>query len=313
MISVGIDLGGTRIKLGILSSGKVIASKFLNTSPLHGLKGKLSILEKEIKKLLTEYRYNIQQCAALAFAFPGIVDSVNKKILSTNEKYDDAVNIDLNKWCRTSFNLPFIIENDANSALLGECFYGSAKGYNNVVLMILGTGIGTAAVINGKLLHGKHFQAGCLGGHLTVEVNGNKCTCGNYGCVEAEGGSLVVSRMVKNSPEFLESAFVGEKVIDFKTVVSLKKESDKLAGEIFNKLIDIWSAGLVNLIHAYDPEAIVLSGGIMNSSDEVFPPLKEKVLNNAWIPWGKPKFILAENPNLSVLLGLDYLTRNIAE
>ncbi len=99
MISIGVDLGGKRIKLGILKNDKITASKLLYTSPLRRLKGILPILEEEIQKLLNE------KCKALAFAFPGIIDSVNKKNLTTNENMMIAINIDLADWHRNNFNI----------------------------------------------------------------------------------------------------------------------------------------------------------------------------------------------------------------
>lgn len=313
MITIGIDLGGTQIKLGLMQNGQILAFKFINTNPSHKTEEKLIVIEKEIIKLLNNKDIQIKQCAAVAFAFPGIVDPFNKTVISTNKKYDDAVNVDLNSWCHRAFNLPFIFENDANCALLGECYYGSAKGSENAVLMILGTGIGTAAIINGELLRGKHFQAGCLGGHLTIQLNGNKCTCGNLGCVEAEGSSWAIPHLVKKGSKFINSSFTSEELIDFKTVLSLKEAGDELATKIFNSLINVWSAGIVNLIHAYDPETVVLSGGIMNSYEKVLPLIKEKVLAHAWLPWGKPEFVVASKPDHSVLLGLDYLARKTVE
>ena len=86
---------------------------------------------------------------------------------------------------KQNWNVDFFIDNDARLAAVGEWKYGAGKDTDNLVVMTIGTGIGTSVIMNGKLLRGKHFQAGCLGGHFSVKYNGSMCTCGNSGCVEA--------------------------------------------------------------------------------------------------------------------------------
>jgi glucokinase len=124
------------------------------------------------------------------------VDSVNKKVLTINDKYGDVISLDLEKWAFEHFGVPLEIENDTRAALLGEWKFGNGRGYNDVVLMTLGTGIGTSAVIEGKILRGRHFQAGILGGHFIVNPKGKLCNCGNVGCAEAEASTWNLEEIV---------------------------------------------------------------------------------------------------------------------
>src|SRR5262249_54775897 len=125
-------------------------------------------------------------CDGLAIGFPCIVNTSTNRVLSALKKYEDATDIDLSAWCRDRLGLDLRIENDARLALLGEHYAGAGRGENSLVMMTLGTGIGTAAIIENRLLRGPHFHAGCLGGHLTVNHHGRLCECGNIGCAESE-------------------------------------------------------------------------------------------------------------------------------
>src|SRR5690349_19458598 len=120
--------------------------------------------------------------------------------------------------------------------------------------MTIGTGVGSSAVIEGKLLRGKHFQAGCLGGHFTINVKGQLCNCGNYGCVEVEASTWNIERIAKASGEFRESVLSKESKVDFESIFRCAAGNDSLAEKLRERCIDVWSACAVNLIHAYDPE-----------------------------------------------------------
>jgi len=144
-------------------------------------------------------------------------------VISINEKFNDAIGYDFTKWAANKFNSPIVLENDARASLIGEWHFGSAKKFDNVVMITLGTGIGGSAVINGKVLRGKHFQAGCLIGHFTIDLNGKSCTCGNIGCVESIsiGSQWALSQYVKEDESYENSSFINESIIDFQTLFRL--------------------------------------------------------------------------------------------
>ena len=177
-------------------------------------------------------------------------------------------------------------------------------------MMSIGTGIGSAVLIDGQLLKGKHFQAGNLGGHFTVNHKGATCTCGNIGCVEAEASTWRLPSLLKEHPEFDQSAMKNEKVLDFKALFYFAGNGDQVAKEVLEHCLSVWSAGVISLIHAFDPELIILSGGIMKSVSVFLPLLQEKVNQLAWTPWGKVKLIEARYPDSAALYGADYLIRS---
>lgn len=309
MIVVAIDLGGTIIKIGIVKGGKILSSATLPSNANKGLSYSLKTIEEIVKQLLKEKGINKNAIEGVGIGFPGLVDSIKKQVISTNNKYNDANKIDFIKWAAESFDAPVFIENDARVALLGEWQYGAGKGIDNLVMMTLGTGVGSASIIEGELLIGKHFQAGCLGGHFTINVKGTPCSCGNIGCVEAEASTWRLSEIITSNPTYDQSAIAG-KVLDFEHIFKYAQQGDELSIEVRNKCIDVWGAGVVNLIHAYDPEAVIFGGGIMQSADVIVPIIKKKVNKQAWTPSAEVKIIPSQIPTKSALLGAYYLVEN---
>ncbi|MBL1220784.1 ROK family protein [Chryseobacterium sp. L7] len=304
---IAIDMGGTRIKIGIVKDSTILASSSISADSGNGLKNKLPYIEKAVRDLLNQQELSCEDIAGLGIASPGIIDSHEKKVLSIDKKFGDAPGIDLQKWCRQAFNLPFTIENDARAALLGEWKYGKAKNYDNAVLMSLGTGVGSAAVMEGKLLRGKHFTAGILGGHFVINYKGEICNCGNKGCVETEASTWKLTSIAKDNNSFLDSKMASLSSIDYEAVFKWAEEGDSVAEEIRDQSLQAWSACAINLIHAYDPEILVLTGGIMASSSHIIPYIRQKIEQHAWTPWGKVNIEEAAFPGSAALYGMSYL------
>ena len=274
-----------------------------------GLKNQLPELENAINQLLQSNFISKDDVLGIGFSFAGLVDSSANRILSTNQKYDDGPETDLVGWAKSNWNCPLFAENDARMALLGEWQFGAGKNSSDMVMVTLGTGIGSAVLIDGNLLKGKHFQAGNLGGHFTVNHKGSVCTCGNIGCVEAEASTWRLPSLLKEHPKFESSSISGESLLDFKALFHHAKNNDKVACEVLEHCLSAWAAGMITMIHAFDPEIIVLSGGLMRSASVIMPALQQKVNNLAWTPWGKVKLVAAEYPDSAALYGADYLVR----
>jgi glucokinase len=280
---IGIDLGGTRIKIGLVGDNKMIQSRII-AADSEGLLNNLGPIGDEINSLIREFsEYNV---AGIGLGFPGLVDPVSKRILSTNKKFDDAPRVDLSNWVKRNWNVPFCLDNDARMAALGEWKHGAAADTDNFVSITIGTGVGTAVMMEGKLLRGKHFQAGILGGHISVDYHGRNCTCGSVGCLEAYASTWSIKERIIQHPGYRESLLSSMKVLDFQTLFAVAKQRDALALEFRQDCLDAWTAGIVNLVHAYDPDAVVIGGGVMNNHEEILPYVSEKVNRLAWTPWG---------------------------
>jgi glucokinase len=295
---IGIDLGGTRVKLGLISNDVLIDKKIIAAESAKGLAASLPVIKAHIDDLLESNNINKENFKGIGFGFPGLVDSKSNKILSTNAKYDDALNIELDDWVKENWDVDFFMDNDARLAAVGEWKYGAGKDTNDLVAITIGTGIGTSVIMEGKLLRGKHFQAGCLGGHISVVYNGRMCNCGNQGCVEAYASTWSLKERIEEQEDFKKSSLSNVPVIDFETLFAEADKNDALAIYFKNDCIDLWSSAIVNLIHAYDPEVVVIGGGVMNRHDELIPLIKERVYKHAWTPWGKvdirPSTLLAD-------------------
>jgi glucokinase len=302
-IVMAVDLGGTQIKMGLVRGAEIICSTRIDSQAGNGLRHRLPVIEKSMGELLQKASLSISDVAGLGMAIPGIIDSADKKILTINDKYNDGPAIDLPAWAMETWGLPVFLENDTRAALLGEWKFGKGKGFENVVLMNLGTGIGTSAVVEGKILRGKHFQAGILGGHFVVNVKGNLCNCGNYGCAEAEASTWNLQQIIKKYPEHSGSALFAYNKPDFKTIFQLAASHDLLALLVRNECLEIWAACALNLVHAYDPEILILGGGIMASGDIILPYIRQELDKNSWAVWGKVIVTEASLINTSALLG----------
>ena len=311
--SVAIDLGGTFIKIGLLQNSKLIDRIEFPANSASGLRYQLPQLEQVIDQLIDSNNVTKEDVQGLGFSFAGLVDSSANRILSTNQKYDDGPETDLVGWARNKWNWPLYLMNDARMALLGEWKHGAGRGYNDVVMVTLGTGIGSAVLIGGELLIGKHFQAGNLGGHFVVNHKGSVCTCGNVGCVEAEASTWRLPSLLKENPEFSESAIKSEEVLDFKALFYNADKNDSVSKEVMDYCLSVWAAGIISMIHAFDPEIIILSGGIMKSSSIILPALQQKIDQLAWTPWGKVMLVEADFPDAAALFGADYLVQTYAK
>jgi glucokinase len=302
MKALAIDLGGAHATLALLDDPTIVASRSLDLDSAQGLASVLPRFADTFKTLMKEYRVTPADLAGIGFGSCGLIDSTTGRVLSTNQKWDDATSLDLPRWAKEALGLRLRIENDARMALLGEWYAGAARGSNDVVMITLGTGIGGAAIIEGKLLRGKHAQAGNLGGHIPVLFNGRQCTCGAIGCAESEAAGWSLPLVLRDWPGFAHSKLAGEP-LNFERLFYWAKQDDRVAIEVRDRCLQVWAADAVGLIHSFDPEMVVIGGGVMRSADVIIPFIQDYVDKHAWTPWGKVKVRAAELGNNAGLLG----------
>lgn len=298
--ALAIDLGGSHVACAAVAGEHLLETLSIEVDSKGRLANLLPKLAEALRALIGRHGSNF---AGIAFGFCGLVDGRSGRVVSTNLKYSDATEIDLTAWASQEFGLPLILENDARLALLGERHSGVAHGSDDVVMMTLGTGIGTAVVIGGRLLRGKHFQAGCLGGHFTVVPRGRSCSCGARGCFEAEASTYALPNVCRTWPGFQNSGLAMESKLDFATVFRRANEGDQVSREIRERSIDIWSACALSLVHAYDPELLVVGGGVMRSDYPILTLIRKHVESNAWTPWGKVRVEAATLGSNAALMG----------
>lgn len=313
MLALSLDMGGTHVGCGVVRDKELLISDSLAIQDGQPLISLLPSIEKKLRALLAACGEDASACAGLTIGFPGIVDARTMTILSTLKKYEDVKESNLIAWSRDVFGLPLRIENDARMALLGESFAGCVQDTRSVVMMTLGTGIGGAAMIEGNLLRGLHAHAGCLGGHMPVDFHGRLCSCGNIGCAEAEAAGWSLPGIVRDHPKFAGSVLSKVEQIDFRALFDAADQGDVVAMDIRQRCLEVWSACAIALIHAYDPEVVVIGGGVMHRAEIIVPFVQGRVDKHAWAAWGKPQVRAAKLGENAGLLGAIPLLTEVFE
>ncbi len=308
---VAIDLGGTIIKIGLIRNAEIVRFSTISSDSVKGLSHMLPKMERAIDLLLLEEGIDAASLSSIGLAFPGMVNPVECRVISTNDKYDDACDIDLCRWADDHWGVPLVLENDARLAVVGEWLYGVATGTENVVMMTIGTGIGTGVILDNKPIVGHHHQAGSLGGHLVVDYRGRLCSCGNIGCVEAMASSFFLSDIIRSNDKVSDEFKALADELDFKRLFEMMRQGDENATIVCNGCMSVWGAAIVSYIHAYDPEVVVLGGGVMKSSDIILPYIEKWVNDRAWTPIDRVRIVLSKLGDNAALLGLNYYLRSV--
>lgn len=307
MNTLACDFGGTRIKLGLVRDGAVVGREAIPALADRPLHERLESVAASLTALCATHGVPARSCAGIALSYPSVIDTANALILDNFGKFGDASALDLRAWAERTFGLLLAIDNDARMALIGEWRYGAGRGCDNVVMITLGTGVGTAVVMEGRVLRGAHGQAGILGGHLTVQHGGHPCVCGNLGCAEAEASTWALKELARTRPDFAGSALAREPVLDYTAVFRHAAAGDGCAQALKEHSLQVWSAAAVNLIHAYDPELLILGGGIMASTEMILPPLREYIDRHTHTPWGRVHIAVSELGDNAALVAGEWL------
>lgn len=303
MIALAGDVGGTRIKLAVVRAGAILARRVeLAQSELPWAQ-RVEGLADSWRALCRESGLEMAAVDALAVGFPSLVDARRGRILDEWGKFPGCAGFDLAAWAQRTFGKPLVLENDARAALVGEWRHGAGRGCDDLVMVTLGTGIGVGVVMEGRVLRGVHGQAGTLGGHLTVRYGGRPCVCGNVGCAEAEASTAVLHELWRTRAVGPAGALAQEPHLDYEAVFRLAQSGDASAVALRDHSLGVWGATVVNLIHAYDPERVVVGGGLMRSAATILPALQGYVDRHAHTAWGRVRIVAGELDDDAALLG----------
>jgi glucokinase len=300
------DVGGTRIKAGLAHAGAIASTTSVATD-VSGAAAALIAQLASIGRELTDGG----ALDAVGVSIRGIVDAEAGAIAHVNPPLTCLIGEPLAERLREAFGVPVHVENDARLHLLGELRHGRARGAENVVYVALGTGIGVAVALGGRILRGPHGTTGILGGHLTVDVDGPLCNCGNAGCLEAYIGTAAVVRDVRRRLVAGDgtSALDGRDV-DPEAIFAAARVGDPVGNAAAYRFAHYLSAGVVSLVHAYDPDLVVFGGGLSSSSDVFLPHVREYVANHAWQrPQGPVRLETTELGDTAALIGAGELAR----
>ena len=264
--------------------------------------GALENARNHAHKAVAQHAAAWGQPDAVSIALPCVV--CRGTVIACNGKYTDAVGFDWARWSQKTFGAPVFLMTDAAAALLGEMRCGAAKDTDAAAILMIGTGIGSAAAQDRRILTGRHGTMGMLGGHMAIEMlHPRRCTCGAMGCLEAWAGTWALDEIARQEDGFAESALANARKVDYRALLDGVAQGDAVSLRVFETVATALGMGAVNLIHAYDPEVLLLSGGPCHS-EMLMQRIRRYVRENVWTPWGQVDIRVAENPEGSVLLGL---------
>jgi glucokinase len=245
------------------------------------------LVEDSIAETMAEAGIARGQVAGVGVGSPGPLDRARGIVLLTPNL--GWTLLPLRDLVSRSVQLPATLDNDANCAIYGEWWVGAAKGSRYVVGLTIGTGIGGGIVVDGKLYHGTSDIAGEIG-HTTIDSTGRRCKCGNYGCLEAyASGPAIAARAVEGIEAGADSSLgklVGGDLskVTAQTVYDAAQQGDDYALEVVRETAKLLGAGVANLVNIFNPDVIVLVGGVTLAGDRLFVPLRAEVKRRAFKP-----------------------------
>lgn len=269
MVYIGIDIGGTSIKGAAVTSDGQIGEIF--SVPVFR-EDSSEVTLKRLADVLNKYIVNLpdKNVQGIGVGCPGAIDSIKGIVDYSNNLCWN--NVPLKAILEKATNIPVKITNDANAATLGEVKFGAGKIYNNAIMLTLGTGVGGGIVINGKLYEGNEGKGAELG-HSVIVVDGEQCSCGRKGCLEAYASATALIReakkaMGKNPKSKLWELAGGDiSKINGKITFEACKAGDSVAQQVVDWYVKYLGEGILNFCNIFRPDVVILSGGIANQGD----------------------------------------------
>jgi glucokinase len=284
---VGIDLGGTNIVVGTVAEdgSELLGLVSEPTLPEQGSDAVVARIVKLARASLAQTRG--KKIAGVGIGAPGPLDTARGLVLLTPNL--GWTNFPLRDRITEVLGLPATLDNDANCAIFGEWWRGAARGAKHVVGLTIGTGIGGGIVLDGQIYHGASDIAGEIG-HMTIDSTGRRCKCGNYGCLEAyASGPAIAARAVEgveagaetSLPEYVRGDLTQ---ITAQVVYEAAHDGDEYAREVVHDTAKVLGAGVANIINIFNPQVVVICGGVTLAGDQLFVPLRSEVKRRAFKP-----------------------------
>ncbi len=283
---LAFDLGGTKFAFGVVAeSGEVLGSDKIETLAKQGPEQAIQRVNLAAQSLLQKLNIKPEDLIGIGIASPGPLD-ISKGCVDGSPNLPGWTGYSIEQGLSSFFNLPARIDNDANAAALGEYKFGAGKNKKNMVYLTVSTGIGGGVIVDGRLMRGANGNAAELG-HLTLNINGPACPCGANGCFEMYASGTAIARRTREaiqagaSSQILNLAGSLEEITTHHILAALQKD-DALAQKIWNETTEYLGRGLAVVINTFNPELIVVGGGVTAAGELLFTPVREKALRYAF-------------------------------
>ena len=318
MYTIGVDLGGTNIAVGIVNEKyEIIRKGSVPTKPERGADAIIQDMADLARKLIAEEGLTLADIEFAGVASPGTANNVTGVIEYANNipfiNYPVAENLS-----KLLDGKKVYLENDANAAAKAESIAGVAAGSDISVMITLGTGLGGGIIINGQVYSGFNF-AGAELGHIVIQKDGRHCSCGRNGCWEAYSSATGLVNITKD--RITEAKAAGRATImdemiggdlskvSARTAFTAMKQGDAVAAEVVDEFISYLACGIVNIINIFQPNILSIGGGICNEGDYLMKPLEEKIWSETYSREGTPRtqIMIAKLGNDAGIIGAGVL------
>lgn len=287
--AIGLDLGGTQLKYGIISDrGEIVYKNLTPGRTMEGGKKVLSVMAEAVHECLMFAKKEGFEISAAGAGCPGTIDTERGVSLGPTIHITDWEGAEIASTISKRIHLPVFADNDANFMAFGEYIAGAGRQKEHVVGITLGTGVGGGIVINGDIYHGAIFNGGELG-HVSVEADGRPCSCGNRGCMERYVGAKyivqdVVDALKKGEESIITQGLKSHNDITPPLIFAAAKHGDELCRRIIDQMIKYLGAGLTSIVNVLNPDIIVIGGGMSDAGQGFIKRISDEVLSRVMKP-----------------------------
>lgn len=265
--SIGVDIGRTKVAIAIVNqAGTIETQKVIPTDLSISPEAMINVIAEEIKLMTIQSPIPENEIVGIGVGAPGPLDS-KKGIITCPPNLQDWVDIPVVELLQQSFSIPVSLENDANAAALAEKWIGAGKNNDNFVYMTISTGIGAGIIADGRLLRGVEGNAGEIG-HTVVDPSFGKCSCGQYGCLESIASGSSIARRASE---------MMNRDLSTKEVFDLYAKGNAEIADYMESVFRVLGVACVSIINTFDPEKIVIGGGVSKVGDSLFNSIQAYV------------------------------------
>lgn len=314
---VGVDIGGTNLKAGLVDeNGVLLATQKMKVASIADDDGLAWTVASLVQELAHTVNIPVSDVASVGVGVPGTVEIRSGSINYTCNL--PLRNVPLRKLFHRYLSIPLYIENDANCAALAEFLVGAGRDSKRFVTITLGTGVGAGIVHNGKIYHGANGMAGEVG-HMVIQRGGLPCPCGRHGCWEQYASATALKRMTAAAlaahPHSILAQVVAENEgrVSGQSAFIAARRGDPVGQRVCDEYVDYLACGVVNVVNIFQPDTLAIGGGVSNEAEEqLLLPVQQRVARES-IPCGRDRrtrIVKAELGNRAGIIGAALLGKN---